>query len=184
MSNPAFLIDGHLEKKVLQNICPSAVIRILQCNGKDVALQAIADRVSTHCRLFHGKYYPLIVIIDREDRKETAQDIIDDLLNLLNANGITDKMIIAVADRNIENWILGDIELISDLHPSVRQYCKNGTDGFNGKTVLKKSITNYHETTIGVDLLTKCRPSKMRSSPSFEYLYQQVTQLDCRWLLR
>jgi hypothetical protein len=55
MSNPAYLIDGHLEKKVIQQICPGAIVRILQCNGRDVSLQAIANRVASHCRLFHGK---------------------------------------------------------------------------------------------------------------------------------
>jgi hypothetical protein len=184
MSNPAYLIDGHLEKKVIQQICPGAIVRILQCNGRDVSLQAIANRVASHCRLFHGKYYPIIVIIDRENRTQLAADIVYDLLSLIRASGVEDELIVAVADRNIENWILGDIESIKKSYPGINLSTKSSSDGFNGKSRLKRLIENYHETTIGVELLTKCRPSVMRRSPSFDFFFKQTMELNCQWLGR
>jgi hypothetical protein len=184
MNNPAYLIDGHMEKKVIQQVCPGSVVRILQCNGKNASLQAIADRVATHCRLFHGKYYPLIVIIDREDRRQSVKDIVRDLLSLIKNNGINDKLIVAVADRSIENWILGDIGSIKKSYPEIDLPSISSSDGFNGKALLKKFIQHYHETTIGVELLAKCRPSIMRRSPSFDFFFKQTKQLKCQWLGR
>ena len=48
MNKAAFFVDGNLEKKFIQRACPNTVVRILNCNGKDVEMSAIAKRVATH----------------------------------------------------------------------------------------------------------------------------------------
>jgi hypothetical protein len=182
MANPAFLVEGHLEKKAVQRICPDRVVRLLQCNGDNVALQAIAKRVTTHCRLFGGKYHPLVVVIDREEREQSAEDISAELLSLVKKEGVTDEIIIGVADRCIENWIIADTETVVARCPGIKPGWGNKIDGFDGKSALRRAYSIYHETTVGVDLLSNCRPRKMKASPSFNRFVQQILHIKCRWI--
>jgi hypothetical protein len=184
MKKPAFLVEGHLEKKFVQKACPNAVVRLLQCNGDNAALTAIAKRIVTHCRLLRGRIHPLIVVLDREDRRQTATEISDELLALVRQDGVKDDLIVAVSDRNIENWILADIQTVIELHPCAQTCWTRSPDGFNGKSRLKKTIKYYHETTTGVDLLLKCRANIMRCSPSFDYFFKRIDHLECWWLQR
>ena len=179
---PAFLVDGHLEKKFVQRACPNMVVRLLQCNGENVALEAIAKRVLTQCRLLSGKCQPMVVVVDREGRKQSAVDMSAELLSLVKKDGVTDELIVAVADRNIENWILADTETVAKMHHNIETLWVETPDGFNGKARLKQALRTYHETTTGVDLLLKCRPSVMRSSPSFNRFVQKIADFDCWWL--
>jgi hypothetical protein len=183
MKNPACLVDGHLEKKFVQRTCPNMMVRLLQCNGDNVALEAIAKRIVTQCMLLHGKHYPIIVVVDREDRKQSAVDIATQLLSLVRAEEITDELIVAVADRNIENWIIADSQAIKAVYPNFRQTWSGTPDGFNGEAKLRRALGGtYHKTTDGVDLLLKCKPSAMRKSPSFDYFYQHVKEIGCWWI--
>lgn len=185
MPSPAFLVDGHLEQKVVQRICPDSVVRRLQCNGDNVALDAIAKRVTSHCRLLGGKHYPLLVVIDREERQQSAEAISAELLALIKAEGITDIVVIGVADRNIENWIIADTEMLMTANPGISPSWGSVTDGFDGKAQLKRVLGAYHETTTGVNLLLNCRPSTMKeASPSFNNFLQQITLAQCHWLHR
>jgi hypothetical protein len=184
MINAAFLVDGHLEKIFIQKACPKAVVRLLQCNGDSAALSSIAKRIVSHCRLLHGKRYPIIVVIDREDRSQTSTGISTELLSLIRQEGVSDELIVVVSDRNIENWILADIKKVIELHPGTHPCWTDSPDGFNGKSRLKKEIRYYHETTTGVELLLKCRPSIMRCSPSFDYFFRQIEHRACWWIHR
>ena len=122
--------------------------------------------------------------IDREGREATATEFAAELEAAIRAEGVTDNIVLGVADRAIENWILADGE-------TVRPLCKDDVpyprqpDGFKGKGKMKKLIPDYHETTIGVDLLTQCHASRMMmTSLSFKNFWDQLSENDCLWLAR
>ena len=65
MSKPAFLVDGHAEKKIIEKLCPGHPIRLINCNGEDVSLTAIAVRANNLIKSFNTIRYPIIILIDR-----------------------------------------------------------------------------------------------------------------------
>lgn len=182
-STVAFLVDGQLEQKFIQQICKGKVVRVLGCNGNSVSTLAIAKRIATLCRLFGGKYYPIVVLVDREDRRASAAIFAADILQSAMNEGVEDDLIVGVADRMIENWILTDREVVLERAKSGRRYPPS-VEGLGGKGLIKKLIPNYHETTTGVELLKKCSPRLMQASPSFKAFYQQLAGLGCWWLDR
>ena len=182
----AFLVDGDLEKKFFQRKCPKTTVKKIGCNGRDVSLDEIAKRVATQIRTLGGKCFPIVIVIDRESRPEDTATISVTLLEKIKSEGITDHLIVAVADRMIENWILADYQnvLTYDGAKPLKKALQT-FDGENGKATLKRIIPNYHETTIGVDLLCNSRTSIMsQSSNSFESFFNQLkSQLHgCHWL--
>ena len=183
MINAAFFVDGHLEKKFIQKTCPNKVVRILNCNGSKVSAAAIAKRISSQCRLLKGRNFPIIIFVDLEDRDETATQFHDDIVAAIRAEGVSDTFILGVADRMIENWILADKSIVAG-HTTKRPVYTGCPDGFNGKSCIKQLIPGYHETTIGVDLLEKCRASKMITSPSFKAFFDKLSSYQCWWLNR
>ncbi len=184
MTNPGFLVDGHMEKKFVQKVCPGKVVRILGCNGKTVKMSAIAKRVATHCRLLKGKCYPIIIVIDRESRVQNCQEIRDELLQEIKSHNINDDIIIGVADRMIENWILADFSTIKSSF-KVKGQLQGCQDGCHGKKIISEHLEQkYHETTMGVQLLSKCRVSAMKNSTSFNAFISQLKDVKCPWLAR
>lgn len=183
MNNVAFFVDGHLEKYFIQDVCKGKVVRMIGCNGKNVSTQAIAKRIASLCRLLGGRCYPIITCIDREDRTISADKLSSDLLKAIRDEGISDDIIIGVADKMIENWILVDKDVVLERANKGKKYPYK-IEGLGGKGLIKKLIPNYHETTIGVELLKECRPSKMVSSRSFKNFYKKIDKFDCWWLKR
>ena len=43
MPEPAFLVDGHMEQLIIQQLCPKKPVRRIGCNGDDVSMAAIAN---------------------------------------------------------------------------------------------------------------------------------------------
>jgi hypothetical protein len=182
MNKAAFLVDGHLEQKFIQRTCSSRPVRRINCNGRNVATSAVAKRIATQCRLLGNRHYPIIVIIDREDRPETSRKISSQLLSYLKEEGIIDTIIIGVADRMIENWILADADIVNH-HESCKKATPCYSEGCNGKNVLERCLDHYHETTIGVELLLNCRVSRIKeNSQSFSDFFNQLPGNDCSWL--
>lgn len=183
MNNAAFLVDGHQEMKFLQKICPGRTVRRLNLNGNSVVSSALAERIASFCRLFQSRYYPIVIWVDREDREASASEFANELEQAIRAEGVTDDIVVGVADRAIENWILADKE-------TVRPYCDEGTrypqqsDGFNGKSRMKKLVKGYHETTTGVELLSKSYASRMKTSSSFKEFVDKLPENECWWLNR
>lgn len=183
MNSAAFLVDGHQEKKFVQKICPGKPVRMLNLNGSSVTPTAIAKRIASHCRLLRGKYHPIVIWVDREDRETPAPVLVAELDAAIRAEGVRDDVVLGVADRAIENWILADRKTV---HP----YCRDKVsyprqpDGFNGKSKMKKLVADYHETTVGVELLTKCYASRMKASKSFKAFVECFSNNDCWWLAR
>ncbi|RJE71762.1 DUF4276 family protein [Reichenbachiella sp. MSK19-1] len=181
MSKPAFIVDGFTEKLIINQVCPNSPVRRTDLNGKDVSISAIAKKVSSLVRLLGDKYYPLIVIIDREKRKETAAEVQNQLKDeLAKYSVINQDLRISVADTMIENWIIADwSSLESDmLKPS-------HTDGINGASKIKKAIGSYNKTIDGVNLFSKCDPNIQYSeSLSFRNFIDQISNLDCHYTTR
>lgn len=182
MPEPAFLVEGRMEQQIIQRLCPDKAVRLINCNGRDVTMSAIAKVLDARLRRLKN-FHPIIIILDRERRPQTCDELLGELTNLLDAKGYQGAYVLGMADRTIENWILSDWEFVSSefeflMHEGLEQDC-------HGKTEIRKLLPNgtlYHETTLGVDLFLKCRAAKLFDrSTSFRSL---VTQLDfqCHWL--
>jgi len=185
MNKSAFIVEGHLEQYFIQATCPGRPVRRLECNGHNVSVAAIAKRIMTHCHLFNNNYYPIIVMIDREDRHETSTQICSLILSEVRGLGITDNIIIGIADRMIENWILADPDIINQCQNKIKDVPAASYEGFLGKNIISQYLRSYQETTDGVDLLLKCRASHIKnSSPSFADFCTRLPKNNCHWLKR
>lgn len=183
MSNPAFLIDGFTEKLVLEKVCPNTKINRINCNGSSVSIESIAKRVSSLIRLLNNRHYPIIVVIDREDREMTTIEIEKALQDELTKAGVKDDVRIGVCDRMIENWILSDWETFAENCTSEGVIKPENTEGLKGKSFIKKVHPSYQETTDGVNLLLKASPKKMyENSTSFRQFADKITDINCEWL--
>lgn len=183
MNRPAFLVDGFTEKLVLAKICPNTKISRINCNGNSVSIDAIAKRVATLIRVMNNRHYPIIIIVDREEREMTADEIAVNLRIELEKIGIKDDIRIGVCDRMVENWILADWNNFSETCKSDTLVQPESTEGLKGKTIIKKASPTYQETTDGVNMLLKSNPKTMyQNSPSFRKLTDQISDINCEWL--
>ena len=184
MTRPAFLVDGHLEKKVVQNLCPGSVVRIINCNGDSVKLKVIAKKIASQIRLLGNRNYPIVIVIDRENRTESASQISKSLQDELAMHDLSVEIIIGVADRMIENWILADKQMLSEEFPNTIN-TNIPVEGSHGKNKIKKIFPSYHETTDGVKLFLKADPIKIyRNSQSFKSFVEKINHVECNWLKR
>lgn len=180
MSNPAFIVDGYTELKIVQHICPGSPIKRTDCNGKDVKIDAIVKRIATLIRLLGDRYYPIIVLVDKEKREISFSDMSNQIKLGLEKEGIINKDIrIGVADRMIENWIVGDWETISESN----EYKPHNCDGCNGAALIKKIKKSYDKTTDGVEYFIAARPSIIyENSPSYKFFIDQLEGVSCHYL--
>ena len=152
----AFIVDGISEKKIVQRLCSGVQVRTTDLNGRDVTLQAIATKVESLIRLLRGRYFPIFVVVDREDRNESSAEIEREIRMLLHEKGLpVEDIVIACADRMIENWILaGTVQYAGEACDILRGQA--GSDGLRGKGVLKDFLRQrkivYGETTVGVEM--------------------------------
>ncbi|MGN6115978.1 MAG: DUF4276 family protein [Nitrobacter sp.] len=181
----AFIVDGQTEKKIIQHICPDAPIRMTNLNGKDVSVVAIAKRVSSLIKLLKDRYYPVLVLVDREGRPQTSQELEQALCTeLVDQHGIkAEEVIISCPDRMIENWMLADPKFFKS---SYGIDISETYEGKNGKREIKNLLSNtsvvYHELTVGVDTFIRIDPSQLcLNSPSFLRLATKAENL-CKWL--
>ena len=176
---PAFLVDGVTEQKFIQLVCKGRPVKIINCNGSSVSASAIAKRAASLIRLWGGKFFPIILIVDREGRREAAAAFCTALRESIVAEGVNDQVIIGVADRMIENWMIAD--------PAVwpAHEIEDNVDGFGGVGKVKKMMPDYDKAARGAGLLAKSRCSEIcRRSESFSALFAQLTALRCAWLRR
>jgi hypothetical protein len=188
MPEPAFLVDGVMEQRIIGRICQGKTVQRLNCNGTDTPLEVIVNRIEFHVRILNNRYSPIVVLIDREKRSSTCQEIGAQISRLLNDRGYAGQFVIGVVDRCIENWILADwgsvVERFKehDILPAPGDAHFEGTQG---KTELKKLLPRellYNEPTWGKDMFLSCRPDRMyENSASFRSLIDQL-DLPCAWL--
>ena len=185
MSKAAFLVDGQLEQRFIQSVCPGSPVKLIACNGKSVTPEAIAKRVASHCRLLSGKYYPIVIWTDLEGRQCSCEEFCAELHDCILNEGVKDQFVLGVADRMIENWIIADKQAVLPRLKNKKIDYPSNPDGFNGKAFLKKNMPHYHETTVGVDMLSSCHSSNMECSPSFLAFKSEVlSSIKCWWLSR
>lgn len=185
MPNPAFIVEGQMEQKIVRRLCPGQPAIRIGCNGEDVHINRMCDFVETHIRTFGNRYYPIFVVFDREGRTETAAEIQQSVTADLNGRGLEDQDIrVFVADRQTEDWYLRDLESIRDhygLGPHVPQ-------NFQGKSGLKQYLNPkvaYHETTIGVDIFFIVSWTKIREAcDQFAGLFQAAEEIHCESVQR
>lgn len=107
MPNPAFIVDGHTEQGLIGAICSGHPIQRTNLNGKNVTIDAIAKKISSMIRILGNRHYPIIILVDREERNETCNELANQLNASLIKEGINNLDIrIGFADRMIENWII------------------------------------------------------------------------------
>lgn len=179
MSNPAFIVDGHTEQKFLGCICPGQPIRRTNLNGKSVTISAIANKIASLIRLLGNRHYPIIIIIDRESRIETAEELSSELHNQLIQLGLGNHDLrVGFADRMIENWIIADFEKIGKIAKKPIE-----TDGLRGSSVIKKHKGSYNKVIDGVNLLLSVDKKVVyNSSPSYRRFIDLLDGIECGYL--
>jgi hypothetical protein len=185
MNNPAFLVEGDLEQKFVQNVCPKSPVRRINCNGKTVVISEIAKRVGTLGRLLHKRHSPLVVIFDREKRSESCEEIERIFRTSLEQEDIDVPVLVGIPDRDIENWILADFETFVNVTNIEKPTAEIRFEGKKGKSEIRKLLPpkkTYVETTDGVAWLRKCRPTKMICSASFDRFAKAMKEIPCWWL--
>lgn len=176
----AFIVDGMLEKKVVQRLCANAPVRMTNLNGKSVSIEALVKAISSLITLLQGRSYPIVVVVDREDRSIKSIHMEDALRQgLVNQGHQEDVIIVAVSDRMIENWILGGLLLPEEF----AEYA-GSCDGCHGKSHVKEVCRarriHYDETVVGVELFCHMDYALARSrSPSFARFASRM-ELYCR----
>ncbi|RTE89467.1 DUF4276 family protein [Bradyrhizobium sp. LVM 105] len=182
---PAFLVDGLTEKKIVQRLCNGATVRLTGLNGKDVALEAIAKAAHSLIALLKGRHYPIVLIVDREKRPQSALEMEEELAALLKGLGVSTKdIIISCPDRMIENWMLGDERYFDEVYDIKISSCCEGLHGKREirRLMLTKKIT-YHEVSVGVDLFCQIDPGRVAaSSQSFDRFRSRVSPFCPHWL--
>lgn len=185
MNKPAYLVEGDLEQKFIQNICQGSPVQKINCNGDETSLDAIAKRVGSLGRLLHKRHSPLIVVFDREGRSETSEEIEIALAEKLKSEKLEVPVIIGVPDRNIESWILADPYSFNES-ANVAIPPDSNFEGKCGKASIKKILngkSNYVETIHGVKWLKSSRAIEIqKNSPSFRRLATTLSKLECWWL--
>jgi hypothetical protein len=185
MPEPAFLVEGQMEKFIVQRLCPQKPVRLIGCNGDDVSMAAIAKAVDARIRVLQH-YSPIVIILDRERRQEPCEELINQLSQLLDEKQHRGRYIIGMPDRTIENWILSDWAHILEEDNTYLPLSENMQGLEHGKSVIRKLMPAgifYHETTVGVELFLKCRPVQMfAASDSFRALVSRLDNIECWWL--
>lgn len=179
----AFIVEGHMERKIIQAICPGSPVRLLGANGDHVAVAAIAKHAALHINTLKNNY-PIILIFDRENRSSSCGRIASDLVLELSSRNIdTKNLIICLPDRTTENWILPFLGADLQMASSTGRLNCEGLDGKKEiKALFKAKKRSYMETVDGVDLFNQIdQASLIQSSPSFKHLFESLRN-HCRWL--
>lgn len=180
-----FIVDGLSEieaigKKANQT---SANVKCMKraSNGKTVTTEKIANEAIPLLNALNSKGAILsIVIVDKEDRTISRTDFENDISNKISAkfNG-TFKVI--SADHMFENWILADIEEVSNKHSATLRATNNNVafDSCNGASRLKDLYKNqnisYSKTIDGPVFFKSIRPNiAINFCASFKDLYDYL----------
>ncbi|MFM9945688.1 MAG: hypothetical protein ACKVQB_10700, partial [Bacteroidia bacterium] len=140
---------------------------------------AIAKRIASMIRLLGNRNYPIVILVDREDRVETCEELTEQLLKALKVEGIMDQDLrIGFADRMIENWIIADFNLIGKLNEKPQE-----TDGLKGSSIIKKHKGSYHKVTDGVSyLLSVDKAEVYKNSKSYKSFIDKLHGINCNYL--
>ena len=183
MPEPAFLVEGQMEQRIIRKLCPNRPVRLIGCNGDDVSMAAVAKALNAQMRLLRA-YSPIVILLDRERREKRCPELIQELSSCLDSYNHNGRYVIGIADRTIENWILSDRPNIVARDPRYKPLDAD-VEGEHGKSVIRRLLPTgliYHETTVGVELFLRCRASQIFAvNKSFQLLIAHLN-LECWWL--
>lgn len=184
MLSPAFLVEGQMEQAIIQRLCPNVPVRLIGCNGKDVSMTVMAKTL--HARLLRlARFYPVVIVFDREKRIEERNDLLKELSFKLDSLGHAGCYILGMPDRTTEVWTLSDWEGVRLNKPDLKEY-SGPIEGINGKSVIKSLLPDnviYHETTLGVELFCSARSDRIyNASFSFRELLDEFL-FPCHWAI-
>lgn len=181
MPKPAFIVDGFTEKALVQALCPGHPIIRTNLNGRDVKITAIVQNIAVQIRLLNNRNHPIVVLVDKEQRSETAAEIVTSITDGLREAGLKDQDIrVGVADRMLENWIAADWQSLAGETPR-----PTAIEGANGSALIKRVKGRYHKVTDGVELFLNANPVEMyRNSDSFRAFVQVLGDIECDFVGR
>ncbi|MGJ0506173.1 MAG: hypothetical protein ACR652_03375 [Methylocystis sp.] len=183
----AFIVEGHMEQKIIQRLCPGVTVRRIGVNGDHVELSTMAKHIAAQIELLNNRHYPINIIFDREKRSHDSSSIIELTTELIEKHEIArEQFNLFVPDRTIENWILPFLNPDCSINTSM--IVKDGCEGCDGKSevkaVFRQNKLRYVETVQGVDLFCALNPSLLaETSPTFRPLKDKLDS-NCRWLVR
>lgn len=147
-----FYVDGKCEKAIKDKIDQSQINPIFvqrTKNGRDVSLDAIAKECSTLLNSFSSLGQAHIFIIDKEKRIDKTSTSMESALET-SIKGLSKSTFdLVVTDIMFENWILADIENVSQKNSTFLKTTANDSthEGKNGSAILdelwKSKTDNY-----------------------------------------
>ena len=173
MVTPAFVVEGKQEQKAVGCFCKCPTVTIN--NGKSVSLNYMANQIAKCVKSFNNRYYPIYVIFDREDRKESSSKIIEEVYKLLEEKYEVkqNQVIIGVPDPKFESWLLPYINELGEI--TNMPNC-----GYDGKKDVEKLIKErlkikYKKVDLGAKVAGKSKFKELENfSKSFEEFHKKV----------
>jgi hypothetical protein len=189
MPSPAFIVEGQTEQRFVQRICPSAKVVMLLCNGKTVSAEAIAQRLVLAFKIMNNKYFPIVVLFDREGREEPREAIIAQVKTALVSHGVDPAQFrIGVTDRKIEAWMLYSVDEGGGADPTCSSCEEDEFEGTHAEGELTRRLNKvgvrYHKTTVGVQLLADLNATALSSKSASFRAFKDLLDFSCFWLVR
>jgi hypothetical protein len=159
--------------------------------SRDAKMETIAKFVDAQIRALGNRNFPIVVVLDREGRKEPVPTLKEQLHTALEELGHVGQCLIGISDRCIENWILGDLETHTSYFEGRAIAALNArgsnVEGKNGKAVLKSLMPqrHYDERIHGSKMLVESRAAQVYlKSLSFKLFVDEcrTAKLRCPWL--
>jgi len=170
------LVEGHTETHFMKATYPRAVIQRCIPNGASVAVDRIVEEIFDRLEVLGGDISRVIVLFDREGRCESAKYISEYVIDKLKNAGCKRKVYVGVSDREIENWIVSDNNLMRERYGAGYNYPGDGT---NGKAILKALHGGDQAPGEKARLLKSCSPAAAKlNSPSLALF---VEKIDFAW---
>ncbi|WP_413559268.1 hypothetical protein [Bdellovibrio sp. HCB209] len=189
-----FVVDGKteraLEKKIDQSTCTIRFVR-RKYNGREVPISLIAKECIGILNAIYSAGVVIVLIVDREDRDISDQTMEAQLRAQITA-GFSGSYNIVVANQMFENWILSDIENVSDKNSEVLKRASNSAsnEGKDGTTILNSLWKSNRGEKYSSDKITNAKvlfrsvrtDEGVKYSTSFDKLRSILTSVGVKFL--